>query len=1139
MPLIPAMTFRGALGILGHHEHATLAKIDKLLGGAIIASGAVALGAPVAGPLLAVAALWGWVDQKNEATMLIRSLLDVVAGRRFRARGTERADLIAAAHTVLVISSLMEVFRERVDKTYFQPLKASSQAQSELLDDDLSAKCVNLVDALLGMEVPIPSASKSFHENLVEVASWQGGTAARIYDFCERLNTGGSIKLNLDSLTETARRRYESRYYELAAKVPDFFVWSLVGEHGATQVKVDSLQVEFREALSEQSRALSRLQSILTAATGLVDERCRILVDVVRRAAISNLDSPILPVDTSEVLSGGGIVFPPIRDIYLEPRYRIARFAPGMPVSGESWWEEREVHDDLDIRLVAHFLSPESRRLPILLLGHPGAGKSMLSKVLAARLPGDSFTTVHVPLRHVTADAPIYRQIQQGLDLVTHERVGWEALTEQSCETVRVVLLDGLDELLQASNISRRSFLHEVAEFQRLELAQGKPVAVMVTSRTVVVDQVEIPNGVAVVKLEEFTDAQIERWRLVWNRANGDAIARGMMRELTAQSAHAVELARQPLLLLMIALYSADSDVPPIDRGLSQTALYQRLIDKFAEREASKSAYLGKEELAAFVRGQIHRLSVAALGMFNRGRQHITDIELGEDLAVLSPTTGHPLRPADAGRVLVGQFFFIHTAQSSVGDRSKQHTYEFLHATFGEYLTAREIVEILRDTATSSISRRGLREPDDDLLLAVLSHQCIAERTPILRFIRDIFDTVDVDERRQVTQVLQTLITCFRRRHGTDKFAKYEPSPVDRVRELATYSANLTLLRVLVEPAGDVPIVELWPTGDSLRQWSSQLALWKAGLDPGGWESVLSLLVLKAGSLTIQAGEKIGYEVQREIKYALLRNESLLAEFIKAGSELHVNTRFFEVRIPQVNPSAIALVDRLRPLTYRSKAQLDLDSARMYPDLASSVDLRNALLRHVSEFASVETSLLAVLAGRVSISEIGTMASSFILPQRIAGASEGIEVFDLRVPDLAASLLKQFALGFDQEEACVLIELLPRHALDAYALMSTLISCPEILQEIPWLQDPEIYAPYRGLLLLMRLAERPGATVSTRRNALFAEIRNRWRTLRQLSTAEMSSELAHGFSSQLSHEGYLARSKELRIFPRTFVTIAD
>jgi hypothetical protein len=52
-----------------------------------------------------------------------------------------------------------------------------------------------------------------------------------------------------------------------------------------------------------------------------------------------------------------------------------------------------------------------------------------------------------------------------------------------------MVMLDGFDELLQATGVSQSDYLEKVAEFQRREADQGRPVAALVTSRTAVADR--------------------------------------------------------------------------------------------------------------------------------------------------------------------------------------------------------------------------------------------------------------------------------------------------------------------------------------------------------------------------------------------------------------------------------------------------------------------------------------------------------------------------------------------------------------------------------------------------------------------------------------------------------------------------
>jgi hypothetical protein len=96
----PPITFSAALKILGHYERPLVDRLDRLLGGAILGAG-IAL---VAGPVVsALTAVWGSVDQKNEAFGLLRQGLDRIESRMYALRGYERVELVATAHTILCL----------------------------------------------------------------------------------------------------------------------------------------------------------------------------------------------------------------------------------------------------------------------------------------------------------------------------------------------------------------------------------------------------------------------------------------------------------------------------------------------------------------------------------------------------------------------------------------------------------------------------------------------------------------------------------------------------------------------------------------------------------------------------------------------------------------------------------------------------------------------------------------------------------------------------------------------------------------------------------------------------------------------------------------------------------------------------
>ncbi|WP_026423529.1 NACHT domain-containing protein [Actinokineospora inagensis] len=638
----PDLSFAAALRILDRHEPGLVDKLDKALGFTLLTAGTVAglasLGTPIA-PLGLCALVWGWVDQKNEACSLLRGVLKPA---RFKSpRGRERRELLEAAHGALVVSSFLDVFRESLATRATKDLMRQEHAKAAF-------------EAIYLAELPTPS-SQSFQENLSAVSVWAGIASEK----ADRLLNGVVPRELLSQVIS----RYESRFLELAADVSEFAVWASLGEHAAT-----------RRVVEAQGEALSRLEVLLRSNDDTeLDQDLRAL----RRSNQGILSEPVIAADAEKY--GVDVTFPTVERGFIAPHYKVARYLlQSANVASERWWDDQGRHADLDLMLTAYFNSPEAIRLPLLVLGHPGAGKSLLTKVIAARLPDSDYTVIRVPLRNVEATAPIIDQVQQALDRSTHRRTSWSRMAQQSADTIRVILLDGLDELLQASHIDRRGYLQEAMEFQRGERNQEQPVAIIVTSRTLVADRVTIPDGTTVVKLTDFNRAQIRDWVTRRNTANNRAITERAIPSLNpADLTDLHELAAQPLLLLMLALYAADPESPKLGADTSTITLYERLIDNFTRREVLKSDR--PSDLKSAVEKQVERLSIAALGMFNRGIQYISDVELSDDIKALH-------NEPNAGRQLLGRFFFVHSAEAVLHER--EISYEFLHASFGEYLAA-------------------------------------------------------------------------------------------------------------------------------------------------------------------------------------------------------------------------------------------------------------------------------------------------------------------------------------------------------------------------------------------------------------------------------------------------------------------
>ena len=792
----PSLTFQGALGILGYNERGWIKKLDNALGGVIlaagVAAGVAAVGPPALAPAGMFAAVWGWVEQKGVAIDLLQQAVLKVSGKLATTKGYERRQLIAAAHTTIVVAAFFEVLKEEIGTQAFGELGISDAEKEWLISGIQRADQQLIYDFLYSAEVPAPSAALGFEENVERIRHWNGEFAGNLRVFLAGLTAAKKLLIDWRTVIDLAAERYRSHFLSLAKTVPDFMIWASLGEHAATREAVARIQAnvdktsaavtDTNEAVTEIRATLTEIRADFTAALGARRDslgRVEALLGIdapavgalpglraaVRRANGGILGEPIIPADPKSY--GPDIMFPTVGEIYVDPRYRSAIAHESARPADDNWWGKRTVQNDFDLMLAGYVTSPDATRFPMLLLGHPGAGKSMLTKVLAARLPASTYTVVRVPLRRVGANAPLIDQIQEGLDLATNRRVEWWQLAEQSAETVRVVLLDGLDELLQASQQDRSGYLQEVMEFQRHEDEQKQPVVVIVTSRTVVADRVNIPSGVTMVKLDPFDDDDIADWLGRWNRINSVVITAGKMRGLTLKAACGqLELSRQPLLLLMLALYAADPSMPSLEEDISTASLYGRLMDKFAHREAAKDSVspMKAGELGQRVQDHLDRLAIAALAMFNRGRQDIGEEELGTDLAALDERLMARSRPVEAGQRIIGEFFFVHAPEArtftgpsepapslenpSTFQEPPRRAYEFLHATFGEYLVARRVMDELIEVADKMFaSRRGPTAPDDDLLYALLCHQPLAVRRSTLDFMGEICDNLTGKDR--------------------------------------------------------------------------------------------------------------------------------------------------------------------------------------------------------------------------------------------------------------------------------------------------------------------------------------------------------------------------------------------------------
>jgi hypothetical protein len=830
------VTYADAARLLGGSNSKIVTALDRLTGGLLLA--ATAAGSGFAVNLFAA---------RDE---VVRLSNDLLIGLQDRMRGLDRfsrSERLAAAHAVVVVIAYFDALEDvhlPFDSRELE-LTSSEQVLLATATDTPSGRLRSLTEVLLRSEVPVPAPQRPYEKTLEALHEYYARMSARLLDFISGLaiyeNLDETRRQNLSKaisqmVPDRAIARYEESFRRLAVEFPEFSVWANLVDQQATRQEIRQL----RSGLENLELSLSAM------ASGRVPDE--------RRAALwrsyhAALEKPILGTGLTD-----GLTVPSLSAAYVNPSFRVAVNSPAEHLGEESTWAGEPVRTDLAGFLAGYLTAPQATQGPLVILGQPGSGKSVLTQVIAARMPPDQFMVVRVVLRDVAADEEIQAQIEHAVRAATGESLTWPDLSRSAGDALPVMLLDGFDELLQATGVSQADYLKKVAAFQEREAYQNRPVSVIVTSRTAVADRAQPTANMVVLRLEPFREDQINQWLQAWNHANSEAFARKRLQPLSLQTVlqHA-DLAAQPLLLTMLAIFDADANqLLHLGRNLSTADLYDRLLTGFATREVDRTgAVLTADELDQAIERELQRLSLAAFAMFNRGLQWVTEAGLASDLAVLfnqprrSPRTNTLRAPLSAAQATLGRFFFIYEAQA-MRDGTRLRTYEFLHATFGEYLIARLVAKELSDLA-ESIRPASVRRPapvDDAFLHAILSFMPLTMRGTVIFFLADRLQELP-DERRDVLEsvLLELFYDALKPRHDT-RYGDYEPLELPVPARYAAYTANLMTLAVL--NGGQIKGSMLFPHSlDIVHEWRNLALLWRSQLPVEGWSGMIAFFALE------------------------------------------------------------------------------------------------------------------------------------------------------------------------------------------------------------------------------------------------------------------------------------------------------
>jgi hypothetical protein len=895
------LSFQHAASLVGE-KHPAFKALDSLLGGALLVGSA-------GGSATAL----GLFDAKGEfvarATDLGNSLLESAHGLS-RLQRTER---IQAANSVLIIVAFFETLALLNDRKYFidedsQPadhgdwarvstpvaeliartirrrVRAAFQEQDRITGSYNSRSARRAVRRQLGHDAPTLPSDKvtqilvttslqpndarlgSIAHSLIEADlplpaphlpfETHISTVKNFYRDLATAYAEASVGVDWDTLepdeqasyrndlaswvSDAASRQYNDHFRRLAGASPEVAFWANAIDHQATRLQIEQIRL----GLNGLTAGLR--EDGITGASATSDELSLIHQGALHRPVVDN-DDLLVP----------GMTVPTLDQIYVNPEFRTVSANSTSRLELESTWQQSSRRRDIQSFLIGYLSTPLASSTPLLILGQPGSGKSVLTKVLAARLPEQEYVPIRIILREVPADDDVQSQIEASIYAATGRRLSWTDFLQATQGLTPALLFDGFDELLQTTGVTQSDYLERIAKFQVREGSLGRPCVAVVTTRTAVADRARIPHGgTTAIRLEPFSNEQVESWSEVWNESNTTFFAQNGLQELSVPAVLAQqEIARQPLLLLMLALYDADGNaIHQLAFGEQRSNLYERLLATFARREllkADRGAH--EEDLAKFTELHIQELSIAALSMFNRSRQWVLVRELDEDIAALgAPADSSERRSAkfnrtySAGEALIGRFFFIHEARAIIGERTLG-TIEFLHATFGEYLVARAIAkEVGQLIGLEKFEQHSARRSSisSDYLSALLGFSAVSSRSTILEFLRELL----ADYWEKDGELLQKILlgffheSCFGRRMQTE-FDSYRPQDLTWLEIAANYSLNLVTLLLLNHESVDA--AKLFPASASpSREWNRHAMFIRSQVVRSAWEWLTENLVV-------------------------------------------------------------------------------------------------------------------------------------------------------------------------------------------------------------------------------------------------------------------------------------------------------
>ncbi|MCA2667041.1 MAG: pentapeptide repeat-containing protein [Microcystis sp. M114S2] len=479
-----------------------------------------------------------------------------------------------------------------------------------------------------------------------------------------------------------------------------------------------------------------------------------------------------------------------------------------------------------------------------LLTGGPGSGKSSFCKVFAAQQARLEKQVLYIPLHRLSFSTDLVTAVKT---FVQHDGFLPENPLEPSDQDLRLLIIfDGLDELSMQGKIAQEvahDFINEVRDQVKSFNNNKTRLQVLISGRDVVVqsnkNNFKKPRQIITIlpywvgNSDNFSDVdnllkvdQRDQWWQQYGQAKGKNYAQ-LPPELSGKNLQ--EITAQPLLNYLIALTFERGEVQ-FSQETNLNNIYENLLKAVYERGYEKNSRRHRAIEGITEKDFVLILMEIALSCWHGNGRTTTVREIEEHcenngLKNLLKIFQDSFQSDSQGSItrLLTAFYFRES-----GDlRGSEKTFEFTHKSFGEYLTARRIVNRVKQIHKQLQDSDKDYDNDYDPRQALIAWATLCGPTAIdeylFRFVVNQMQLQSPDEVKQWQKTLGHLIEYLLVKGMPMEGLKNRPNFQEEMRQARNAEeALLAVFNACGRVTEEIFPIQ-WPSPEAFGNWLARL----------------------------------------------------------------------------------------------------------------------------------------------------------------------------------------------------------------------------------------------------------------------------------------------------------------------------